>query len=77
MDDNVLHFSGKTTVDLEPDILLDAAKEILDSVIIIGKLHDGNMYWATSNANIDHMILELEKLKYELMKYVMDGNHEI
>lgn len=71
MTDNVLFFTGTTSLPLDPDRVLDAAKGKLEKVVVIG-FEGENLYVAASEPGIAEAVLFLELAKdhlLSLMKY--------
>ena len=69
MDDNVVRFGGVTTLPLDPDRILEAAKGQLSEVVILGweKAEDGTgaFYMAASDADLSRAsMLLLRGLKH-------------
>ena len=48
---HVLDFTGITSLDIEPDRILEAAKGELESVVVVGYRKDGREYFASSIAD--------------------------
>lgn len=66
---NVVDIGGVTTLDLDPDRVLEKAKEDgLDSVIIAGYTKDGDEYFASSYADGGTTLWLLERMKLELLR---------
>jgi hypothetical protein len=63
-------FSGVTTAPHRPDDILEAAKERgLQSVVVVGRKEDGNLWCSSSTSDREHMLFLLELAKAK----VMDG----
>jgi hypothetical protein len=63
----VIPFTGITRLDIPIDRVLEAAKEELTDVVIIGYDHNGEYYFATSLADGGDLLWLLEKCKQKLM----------
>jgi hypothetical protein len=64
---NVVKFNGYTTVDIEPDSVLDGAKGSLSTVIVIGhNKHDDTSYIAASTADKKRILWMIEQFKFKL-----------
>lgn len=71
MTNNILFFTGTTSLPLDPDRVLEAAKGKLERVMVIGFEGD-NLYVAASEPGIAEAVLLLELSKdhlLSLMKY--------
>lgn len=53
--------------DIEPNTILEEAKDELDSVVIIGKKKDGTMLFDYSDITDGHILWLLEKAKLVIM----------
>ena len=63
----ILNFTGDTTVDLEPDAVLEAACGKLDDALILGWTTDGDLYLASTTSNIGEMLVLLERAKQVIL----------
>ena len=64
----VIDFNGITTLDLDPQRILDAAKkEELEGVVILGYTKDGDIYFASSYANVPEVNWLIDKCKDTLL----------
>jgi len=64
----VIDFNGITTLDLDPQRVLDAAKnEELEGVVILGYTKDGDIYFASSYADGGEVNWLLDKCKLALL----------
>lgn len=69
----ILPFTGITSLDSDPDMVLDSAKDQLEGVVILGFKKDSEgMYFASSYADGGTVLWLLEKLKLNLLT----GQHE-
>ena len=68
MTSDVLDFPGITTLDLDPDRILEGAKGQLESVVVIGFDHEGMEYFASSKADGGHSLWLLERFKLQLLR---------
>jgi hypothetical protein len=65
----VIRFTGITTLDLEPEVILDSAKEAgLEGVVVLGFREDGSEYFASSYADGGTVLWLMEKLKKQLLE---------
>jgi hypothetical protein len=65
---NVINFNGYTKLDITPDKVLECAKGQCETVLVIGKEHEGNLYVASSTANTGEILRLMELLKFKLMR---------
>ncbi len=70
MTGKVVDFTGITTLDLNPDRLLEKAKGKLESVLILGLTTEGEEYFASSKADAEYPIYMVERAKHRLMKMI-------
>lgn len=69
---NVIKFTGATTNDIEPDVILESAKnEMLSECLVIGFQPDGQLYFAGSTGDVGQILTMIELAK----KQLMDGFH--
>lgn len=66
----IIKFPGITKLDMPPDDILDAAKDRLDGVVIMGFTKDGKEYFASSYADGGMAIWLAERMRHKLMKIV-------
>lgn len=67
--DNVLKFSGITTRDLPPELILrEAAKVKFQRVLVIGVTEDGKEYHTSSAADGGTVLWDMERVRHRLMK---------
>lgn len=71
---DVVDFNAITNQDLDPNKVLTAAIDQLDSVVLIGYDKNGNEYFASSIADGADVVWLLERLKFVLMQSV-DGDY--
>ena len=71
MSDNVIPFNGITSLDIDPDMVLDEAKG-LESVIVIGYTKDGEEYFSSSVADGGEVLWQLERSKLKLLTIELD-----
>lgn len=69
---NVVILPVISRLDLDPEILLDAARGELANVIIIGFTHDGDEYFASSQGDGAQVLWQLERAKHKLLNVVDD-----
>ena len=66
---DVINFDGPTTLDIPPDKVLEGAlASKLASVIVIGETESGEIYHASSSADLAELILAAEIFKAEMLK---------
>ena len=71
MSDNIIQFTGTTTVDLPVDQILDKAKEAgLQTVVVIGDNKDGELYIASSQGRVCMATFLLQRALHALMTTV-------
>ena len=74
-DDNIVDFTGTTLKDIDPDMVLEAAKGGLERVLIVGltKPREGEgevgYYFATSGGDNAQAVWDLEQFKAYLLGY--------
>jgi hypothetical protein len=69
----VIHQTWGTTLDLNPEVVLNAAVEAnLDNVIVIGWTKDGTLYFATSKTATADILLSLEAAKHSLLNQAFE-----
>jgi len=71
----IKRFTGMTTLDLEPDQVLEEAKGELGTVFIVGRDNEGMLYVAASTSNAGEIMLLMEQAKTHLLK-VLQEQHE-
>ncbi len=64
---NVIRFNGITRLDIDPDVVLEAAVGKLEGVVVIGYDKDGEEYFASSYADGAPPLWLLERLKLQLL----------
>jgi cytochrome c2 len=67
MVDTIIPFSGMTTLDIDPDKVLEAAKGLTERVIVIGKCEDGDYYFASSSGSNADNLWDTEQFKQFLL----------
>ena len=73
MTDNIVDFTGLTTLDVDPDKVLNAAIGELDSVMVLGWDKEGVIYLAANFSDVQKALWLAEKLKYVLMMVTDEG----
>ena len=66
---NVIQFTGGNTLDLDPDAVLDGAKEQLDEVVVIGWDKDDCLYLAGNMAKASKVMWLLKKCEQALLNH--------
>jgi len=71
MSDNLIMLSGPTTLDIDPERVLDAASGELGVVMIVGTYKETeNLYVASSTGDIGKMLLLIELLKKAVLEKI-------
>lgn len=65
---NVTKFRGITIADIPPDTILEAATGKLDSTLVIGWDHDGNLYVASTSSSPGEIMWLMESAKKYLLE---------
>ena len=73
MTDKVIPIGCVTYLDLPVDMVLDGAKDKLDSVIVLGYDKDGILYMASSSSDVAEKVLMLEMAKLQFLRGCEDG----
>ncbi len=67
-DDNIIDFDGLTTLDIDPDAVLEGAKGKLKKVLIIGvEEESGDYYFAASGGTNAENLWDAEQFKMFLL----------
>ena len=64
----VINFTGVTRLDLPLDRVLDAAKETLEGVVIMGWTTDGEEYFASTYSDGGTVLWLVERMKKMLLE---------
>ena len=64
---DVVHFTGATTLDIDPDPVLQGAVRKLKQVVILGYTEDGEEYFASSIADGGTVLWMFERCKKQLI----------
>ena len=72
MNNNVVTLPVTTTLDLDPDRVLEEAKGKLEHCVIIGYTKDGGEYFASSIADAGTVAWLMDKAKLKLMNICDD-----
>lgn len=67
--DNIVYLNIPTTLDISPERILEAAKDKLQNVVIIGLDNENELYFASSEADVRSVLFKLEKAK----KFLLDN----
>jgi len=59
--DNVINFPGLTTLNIDPDKVIEAAKGKLEMVVIVGYDKDGFEYFASSDPDGPEILWILQR----------------
>lgn len=65
---NVVRLPCVTTLDLNPDVILEEAVGKLETVVLLGYDHDGGEYFASSVADGGTVMWLMEKVKKQLLE---------
>lgn len=69
MTDNVIPFTGSFYGHIDPEKVLEGAKEAgLAEVIVVGEEEDGTLYIAFSSGVLEDSIALLERAKYRIVR---------
>lgn len=71
---DVVRFGGITRLPLDPDVVLREAIGQISSVVVMGYDEDGDIYFASSEADGGNVMWLMELAKKRLLE-VVDGNH--
>lgn len=73
MTDNVVNFPGITTLDMDPERILEGARKAnLSDIVILGYDQAGDEWFASSVADGAQVLWLLERLKLQLLR-IADG----
>ncbi len=71
MTDNVVNFTGVTSLDIDPTrVLKTASDQEFDSIIIVGYTKDGEEYFASSISDGADVLWHLERAKLRLLRMI-------
>lgn len=65
---DVIDFDGITSLDINPDKVLESAKELLDMTLVIGYDKEDRLYVASSTSQLGELVLVLERAKQFLLE---------
>lgn len=65
---NIINFTEYTTNDIDPNNVLDGAKDQCKKVIVLGNCADGDFYCASSTANKGDLLHMIETFKFKLIR---------
>ena len=74
---NVIPFNGITSLDLDPDVVLENTKGKLEGFLIAGYDKDGNEYFASTYADGGDVLWLLERMKLRLLSVVEEVDHGV
>lgn len=63
----VIPFSGVTTLDLNPDIILESLKGKLEGFVLVGFTPDGDEFFSSTYADGGTALWLIERLKKQLL----------
>lgn len=76
-DDNVIEFrapkTNGTDEDLDPNIILEGAKDVLTSVLLVGYTKDGSLYLALSQGDAGDNLVLVEAAKAVIVDHIMEA----
>ena len=64
----ILNFTGVTTLDIDPDRILQSAIGKMDQVVLIGWDKDGQEYFSSSVSDGGTVLWHLERAKLKLLR---------
>ena len=67
---DIIPFNGITSLDLDPDVVLEHTKGKLEGFLIAGYDKDGNEYFASTYADGGDVLWLLERMKFRLLRVV-------
>lgn len=70
--DKVVDFRGSTRLPLDPDRVLEGAKEQLETVVIIGYTKEGELYFASSEPSGPEVLWLFELAKISLTGVMLE-----
>ena len=70
----IKQFTGMTTLDLDPNQILEEAKGELETVFVVGRDMEGMLYVASNTANVGEMMLLMEQAKAHLLRALQEQN---
>ena len=65
---NIINFTEYTKNDIDPNKVLEGAKDALTEVLVLGNREDGSYYCAASTSDIGKLIHAVELFKFKLMR---------
>ena len=65
---NVVYLPCITTLDVDPEHVLECAQDKLNAAVVIGEDKEGNLYFASSMGDDAHTLWFLEQAKRFLLK---------
>lgn len=68
----VVELAVVTTLDIDPDRMLENTIGKLKSVIIIGEMHNGEEWFASSTASGPDVLWDIERAKLKLLSIVTE-----
>ncbi len=69
----VIPFTGITTLDLDPDIVLENCKGKMEGVVLLGWTPGGEMFFSSTYADGGTVLWLLEQCKKRLLEVSVDG----
>ena len=67
MSSNILHWRGKTVIQLDPDHVLDSSKTLLTDVVVVGWDKDDRLYVSASLPKLSEVIYLLRLTENHLI----------
>ena len=74
---DIIPFNGITSLDLDPDVVLEHTKGKLEGFLIAGYDKDGNEYFASTYADGGDVLWLLERMKLRLLSVVEEVDHGV
>ena len=68
MSADVIDFTGTTTLDIDPDRILQSAIGQMDQVVLIGWDKDGREYFSSSVSDGGTVLWHMERAKLKLLR---------
>ena len=73
---NVIQFNGITSLNSDPDLVIENIRGKLEGVVILGYDKDGEEYFASSYADGADALWLIERMKLALLTVTVEKNNE-